>query len=47
MRRRFLYGIGFGSAQPALTAATIRLAHPDRKGVPTLLFRLLMTLASG
>jgi MFS family permease len=28
-----LYGIGFGSAQPALQAATIRLAHPDRKGV--------------
>lgn len=28
-----LYGIGFGSAQPALQAATIRLAHSDRKGV--------------
>ena len=28
-----LYGIGFGSVQPALQAATIRLAHPDRKGV--------------
>jgi MFS family permease len=28
-----LYGIGFGSAQPALQAATIRLANPDRKGV--------------
>jgi predicted MFS family arabinose efflux permease len=28
-----LYGIGFGSAQPALQAATIRLARPDRKGV--------------
>ena len=28
-----LYGIGFGSAQPALTAATIRLARPDRLGV--------------
>lgn len=28
-----LYGIGFGSAQPALQAATIRLAHPNRIGV--------------
>ncbi|GGG08027.1 MFS transporter [Paenibacillus abyssi] len=28
-----LYGIGFGSAQPALQAATIRLAHPERKGI--------------
>nr|WP_245252006.1 MFS transporter [Paenibacillus sediminis] len=28
-----LYGIGFGSAQPALQAATIRLARSDRKGV--------------
>ncbi|WP_338786176.1 MFS transporter [Metabacillus sp. FJAT-53654] len=28
-----LYGIGFGSAQPALQAATIRLANPERKGV--------------
>ncbi|OBZ16416.1 MFS transporter [Bacillus sp. FJAT-26390] len=28
-----LYGIGFGSAQPALQAATIRLARPDRIGV--------------
>jgi MFS family permease len=28
-----LYGIGFGSAQPALQAVTIRLARPDRKGV--------------
>jgi MFS family permease len=28
-----LYGIGFGSAQPALQAATIRLARPDQKGV--------------
>ncbi|MDQ0878628.1 MFS family permease [Paenibacillus sp. V4I3] len=30
-----LYGIGFGSVHPALQAATIRLAHPDRKGVAT------------
>lgn len=30
-----LYGIGFGSVNPALQAATIRLAHPDRKGVAT------------
>jgi MFS family permease len=28
-----LYGIGFGSAQPALQAATIRLARSDRLGV--------------
>ncbi|MGU3470952.1 MFS transporter [Paenibacillus sp. D51F] len=28
-----LYGIGFGSAQPAFQAATIRLARPDRLGV--------------
>lgn len=28
-----LFGVGFGSAQPALQAATIRLARPDRKGV--------------
>jgi MFS family permease len=28
-----LYGVGFGSAMPALQAATIRLARPDRKGV--------------
>ncbi|WP_159883290.1 MFS transporter [Paenibacillus puerhi] len=28
-----LYGIGFGSAQPALQAANLRLAHPDKKGV--------------
>jgi len=28
-----LYGIGFGSAQPALQAATIRLANPNRIGV--------------
>lgn len=28
-----LYGIGFGSASPALQAATVRLARPDRKGV--------------
>ncbi len=28
-----LFGVGLGSAQPALQAATIRLARPDRKGV--------------
>lgn len=28
-----LYGLGFGSAHPALQSATIRLARPDRKGV--------------
>lgn len=28
-----LYGIGFGSAQPALQAATIRLVGPERTGV--------------
>jgi MFS family permease len=34
-----LYGIGFGSAHPALQAATLRLASPDRKG--GLMHRLL------
>lgn len=28
-----LYGIGFGAAQPALQAATLRIASPDRRGV--------------
>lgn len=28
-----LYGIGFGSASPAIQAATVRLARPDRKGI--------------
>jgi MFS family permease len=28
-----LFGVGFGSAQPALQAATIRVANPDRRGV--------------
>ena len=28
-----LYGIGFGSAQPAFQAMALRLARPDRKGV--------------
>ncbi|PMC39279.1 MFS transporter [Bacillus sp. UMB0899] len=28
-----LYGIGFGSAQPALQAATLRLVNPERTGV--------------
>jgi predicted MFS family arabinose efflux permease len=28
-----LYGVGFGSAQPALQAAALRLARADRKGV--------------
>jgi predicted MFS family arabinose efflux permease len=28
-----MYGIGFGSAQPALQAATIRLVSPERIGV--------------
>lgn len=28
-----LYGIGFGAAQPALQATTLRIAHPERKGV--------------
>ncbi|MDQ6420416.1 MFS transporter [Paenibacillus sp. LHD-117] len=28
-----LFGVGFGSAQPALQVATLRLARPDRRGV--------------
>ncbi|OPA73628.1 MFS transporter [Paenibacillus selenitireducens] len=42
-----LYGIGFGSAQPALQAATIRLARPDRKGAANASFLTATDLGIG
>ncbi|WNQ10963.1 MFS transporter [Paenibacillus aurantius] len=42
-----LYGIGFGSAQPALQAATLRLAPPDRKGVANASFFTAFDLGIG
>lgn len=42
-----LYGIGFGSAQPALQAATLRLAHPDRKGAANASFLTAFDLGIG
>lgn len=33
MAAAVLFGIGFGSAQPALQVATLRLAAPDKRGV--------------
>lgn len=42
-----LYGIGFGSAQPALQAATLRLARPDRKGVANASFFTAFDLGIG
>jgi MFS family permease len=42
-----LYGIGFGSAQPAIQAATINLAHPERKGVATASFFTAFDLGIG
>ncbi len=42
-----LYGIGFGSAQPALQAATLRLAHPERKGVANASFFSAFDLGIG
>ncbi|KIL40117.1 hypothetical protein SD70_15675 [Gordoniibacillus kamchatkensis] len=42
-----LYGIGFGSAQPALQAATLRLARPDRKGVANASFMTAFDLGIG
>ncbi len=42
-----LYGIGFGSAQPALQAATLRLAHPDRRGVANASFFTAFDLGIG
>ncbi|UFJ42602.1 MFS transporter [Brevibacillus humidisoli] len=42
-----MYGVGFGSAQPALQAATLRLAPPDRKGVANASFFTAFDLGIG
>lgn len=42
-----LYGIGFGSAQPALQAANLRLAHPEKRGVATASFMTAFDLGIG
>lgn len=42
-----LYGIGFGSAQPALQATNLLLSHPDRKGVATASFMTAFDLGIG
>lgn len=42
-----LYGIGFGSAQPALQATTLRLAYPDRRGGATASFMTAFDLGIG
>ncbi|MBD2872494.1 MFS transporter [Paenibacillus arenilitoris] len=42
-----LYGIGFGSAQPALQAITIRLARPDRIGAANASFSTATDLGIG
>ena len=42
-----LYGIGFGSAQPALQAAMIRLVRPDRLGVANASFTTACDLGIG
>nr|WP_275983821.1 MFS transporter [Paenibacillus hamazuiensis] len=42
-----LYGIGFGSAQPALSAANLRLAHPEKKGVANASFMTAFDLGIG
>jgi MFS family permease len=42
-----LYGIGFGSAQPALQAATIRLVIPERTGVANASFSAATDLGIG
>lgn len=42
-----LYGIGFGSAQPALQAATLSLAPPDRAGVANASFLTATDLGIG
>lgn len=47
MASAVLYGIGFGAAQPALQAATLRLAHPDRKGVANASFFTAFDLGIG
>lgn len=42
-----LYGIGFGSAQPALQAANLRLAPPERRGVASASFMTAFDLGIG
>ncbi|WP_028610092.1 MFS transporter [Paenibacillus harenae] len=42
-----LYGIGFGSAQPALQAANLRLAPPDKRGVASASFMTAFDLGIG
>lgn len=42
-----LYGLGFGSAQPALQAANLRLAHPEKRGVATASFMTAFDLGIG
>ncbi|MBB6731586.1 MFS transporter [Cohnella zeiphila] len=42
-----LYGIGFGSAQPALQAATLGLVSPKRRGVANASFFTAMDLGIG
>ncbi|MFV9511874.1 MFS transporter [Tepidibacillus sp. LV47] len=42
-----LFGIGFGSAQPALQAAMIRIARPDRIGVANASFTTATDLGIG
>ncbi|ADG05307.1 MFS transporter [Kyrpidia tusciae] len=47
MASAVLYGIGFGSAQPALQSAILRLARPDRKGVANASFFTAFDLGIG
>ncbi|WNC14217.1 MFS transporter [Brevibacillus brevis] len=42
-----LYGLGFGSAQPALQAANLRLAPPEKRGVATASFMTAFDLGIG
>lgn len=42
-----LYGIGFGSAQPALQSANLRLAPPDKRGVASAAFMTAFDLGIG
>ncbi|MGD8191962.1 MFS transporter [Brevibacillus ginsengisoli] len=42
-----LYGIGFGSAQPALQVATLRIAPPEKRGVANATFFTAFDLGIG
>ncbi|RKN62896.1 MFS transporter [Paenibacillus ginsengarvi] len=42
-----LYGLGFGSAQPAMQAANLRLVAPDKRGVATASFLTAFDLGIG